>query len=103
MKLFRGDRIKFSERVAKDHPGSTYSAADRYVDFAQLFATPQGRRVLSQILIRCQLWERSHTLGDSHATAHKEGMRDVGLWLMETINMEPGILPAQNEYEEPDG
>lgn len=103
MKLFRGDRITFSNRVAADHPGQTYSDADRYRDFAKLFNTAHGRRVLSIILVRCQIWERSYAPGDSHGMAHKEGMRDVGLWLMETINMEPDILPAQNEYEEPDG
>ncbi len=103
MKLFRGDRISFSERVAADMPDPrSYGPADQYRDFARLFDSPMGRRVLAIILVRCQLWERSYTPGDSHETAKREGMRDIGLWLMETINMEPAPQPAATQYEDPD-
>ncbi len=103
MRLFRGDRIRFSARVAADLPDPrSYDDADRHADFTRLFGTPPGRRVLAQILVRCQLWERTYVAEDSHATAHREGMSDVGLWLMETINFEPAQLPAATEHEEPD-
>ncbi len=104
MKLFRADRIRFSTRIAADMPNpASYSPSDRHGDFASLFGTVHGRRVLAQILVQCQLWERSYTAGDSHETARREGMRDVGLWIMELINLEPVEPPAQTEHEEPDG
>ncbi len=104
MKFFRGDRIRFSNRIAADMPDPrAYDEADRFRDFVHLFNTPTGRRVLALILVRCQVWERTYVAGDSHDTAHREGMRDIGLWLMETINMEPETLPAATEQEEPDG
>jgi hypothetical protein len=92
------DPVAFSTRIAGDLPDRDYTAIDRYRDFRRLFETDEkGRRVLAQILTRCQLWERSYVAGDPHETARREGMRDVGLWIMEIINFEP---PHPQPYDD---
>jgi len=104
MKLFRGDRIRFSERIAADLPDPRgYGPEDLYRDFVRTFSTPSGRRVLAQILVWCNVWDRSHVTGDALETAKNEGARDIGLRVMETMNFEPAQLPEQTESEEPDG
>lgn len=107
MRLFRrrkqGDRIEFSRRVASDYPGAGYTARDRFRDFAAVFGTPQGRRVLAQILVWCQVWERSYVPGDANETILREGMRNIGLRIMETINIEPVDLPDETQQEDDHG
>jgi hypothetical protein len=86
VKLF-ADFRRLSETVARAFPGRGYAAAERARDFRRAFAeTPEGERVLAQILVRCLLWERCYVAGDALETARREGMRDVGLWIMETLN-----------------
>ena len=105
MKFFRrGDRIRFSNRIAADMPDPrSYDEADRFRDFAHLFNTPTGQKVVAQILVQCGIWDRNRRGNDSFERGEIAGMRDIGLWLMETINMEPETLPAATEHEEPDG
>ena len=93
----QGNPIKFSERMAAALPTAPYSALDRYRDFRRLFETDQGQRVLAQIMSRCQVWERSYAEGDTHETARREGMRDVGLWIMEIMNTEPAPTNRNEE------
>ena len=103
MKLFRGDRIKFSARIAADLPDpSGYGPEDLYRDFVRTFSTPSGKRALARLLMRCNLWGMSYVEGDTHATAKNEGARGIGQWIMETMNFEPAQLPPQTESEEPD-
>lgn len=93
-----GDPIAFSARVAGDLPDADYTAVDRFRDFRRTFVDAEtGRRVLAQILTRCQLWERSFVPGDPYETARREGMRDIGLWIMEIVNIEPAIPPAYED------
>ncbi len=100
-----GDRMAFATRLAGDLPARGYTARDRRKDFKRIFETaPEGRRVLAQLLVRCQVWEHSYVAGDTHESARREGMRDVGLWIMEIINTEPvdGPETAATEQESHD-
>ncbi len=98
------DPVEFSNEVAGNAPGRNYSALERSNDFKRVLRqTPEARRVLAQILVRCQLWERSYVAGDPHETARREGMRDIGLWIMEIVNDEPGDEPHTAETEDGDG
>lgn len=91
---------KLSEAVAKAFPGRGYGIADRTRDFHRTFrATPEGERVLAQILVRCRLWDRSYVPNDTHETARREGMRDVGLWIMEALNAEAAPQPHTAETD----
>lgn len=95
------DLMEFSRTIAGKIPSRGYHAIDRQKDFRTLFqSTPEGRRVMAQILVRCQLWERSHVPGDPYETARREGMRDIGLWITEIVNTEPGEAPHTAETEE---
>lgn len=95
------DPVAFSEMIAANAPDRKYSALDRHREFGRLFeGGPEGRRVLAQILMRCLVWDRSHVPGDPYETARREGMRDVGLWIMEIVNAEPADVPQTAETEE---
>ncbi len=99
-----GDRMGFSRMIAANAPPGGSHAIDRRKDFRSLFqSTPEGRRVLAEILVRCQLWERSYVPGDAYETARREGMRDIGLWIMEIVDDEPGEPPHTAETEEAGG
>lgn len=77
-------------RLAVDPLPPGYDATDRVRDFRRALAdTAEGRQVLSQILSRCRVWERSYVPGDTHETARREGMRDVGLWLLNVLERVP--------------
>ena len=109
MNLFRGDRIRFSKRIAADSPAPrAYGEEDCYRDFVRVFNSPPGRRVLAQILVNCGIWQRwplydsEDGIAQALNSAEIKGKREIGLWLMETINWEPAEPPAHTEDEEPD-
>lgn len=79
-----------------------YTVIDRQRDFhAVLRATPAGKRVLSQILDRSRACERSYVPGDSLETARREGMRDIGLWLIDMVTDDRPGRPRSAEAEAP--
>lgn len=93
------DAYALATRLAADSPPAGYGAADRTRDFRAVFrATPAGRRVLAQLLARCRVCARSHVPGDALETARREGMRDVGLWLLDMFD-EAADAPATAEDE----
>ena len=80
-----------------------YTSIDRQRDFqAVLRATPAGRRVFAQIVERSHAVERSYVPGDSLETARREGMRDIGLWLIEIVRDDRVGKPLSAEAEAPD-
>ena len=88
-------------RLVGDPVPAGYDAADRYRDFRRALAdTAEGRHVLSQILARCRVWERSYVPGDTHETARREGMRDVGLWVLGILETDPVHQHAAVEAED---
>jgi len=94
------DPFALSGTLANALPES-YGAADRARDFRILFRqTPGGRRVLAQVLARCRVLDRAYVPGDAAETARREGMRDVGLWLLEILG-EDGMAPAATAEAEP--
>lgn len=67
-----------------------YTKTDRYRDFRAVFATPEGRKVLAQIIDYCEgapVIEAD--VSDTHGLAFKAGKRNVGLWMVQTLNAEP--------------
>lgn len=44
-----------------------------------------GQLVLHDLLRYCHLFRTSYVAGDTHATAVKEGQRDVGLYLLRVL------------------
>ena len=67
----------------------TYSGitaeADRVRDFKQLFETPQGQRVLNQVLEWCHIMQTSMHK-EAMVMAFQEGERNIGLRIMATLN-----------------
>ncbi len=77
------------------------SAEDRRREFrAVLTSTPRGRRILALILARCRVCAPSHVPGDTHETARREGMRAVGLWLLDQVE-DSDVLPPETAAHEP--
>lgn len=67
-----------------------YTRMDRYRDFRAVFmATPQGRRVLWQILAWGRMYAPVAKTGDPHMTYFRDGERNIGLRIMQAMNAEP--------------
>ncbi|HEV2673385.1 MAG TPA: hypothetical protein VGV37_02520 [Aliidongia sp.] len=47
--------------------------------YHETFGSPQGQRVLADILARAKVLSTSHSPGDAHDTAFNEGRRALGL------------------------
>ena len=84
-------------------------------DLQTVLKTPQGRRVLWQILQAAQVRQHGFVPGDALATAFHCGQRSIGLFLLEEIEQAaPGayqqmrseyvaeITSAQNQLKEPE-
>lgn len=86
--------------LARAHSGMSYSAADRYRDFRQVFlATEQGRKVLYEIFTWANLFRTVFIPGDPYATHYRDGERNIGLKILATLNAEPAELPAEAEHD----
>lgn len=80
-------RLPFAVDLASILPYDVGEELQIHADFRAVFyENTRSRRVLQAILDYALVFQRSHVVGDSHETAHREGMRDVGLWLMEMID-----------------
>ena len=67
-----------------------YADLDRYRDFRQVFSTPEGRRVLHQIIDYCEGPPRTEQGADQiHRNIFRDGRRDGGLWIVKTMNAVP--------------
>lgn len=84
------------EAAPKDETRPVGEAARRWHDFRQVFlGSPAGKRILARLLNRSGVWQRSHVSGDPMETARREGMRDIGLWVIEILeDDEPPDPPA---------
>lgn len=90
-------------RILRRHsPAPDYGAADRQRDFQAVFdQTPEGPRVLAQIVARCRVADRSYVPGDSLETARREGQRDIGLWLIGILTADFADRPRSAEEHAP--
>jgi len=66
-------------------PDDKYSDIDRLRDFQIVFGTPQGQRVLSQILRWSHLWHSSMSQSATDM-AFAEGERNVGLKIIAALS-----------------
>ena len=51
-------------------------------DYESLFKTPEGNRVLADLMANFHMGRSSHAAGDSHETAFREGERHVVLHIL---------------------
>ena len=54
-------------------------------DLKHLLSQPEGLRVLRRIVKQSGVLTSSYAVNDSLATAHNEGLRSVGLWLLAEV------------------
>jgi hypothetical protein len=96
------DAFATAVRLENRAPKEPYTSADRARDFRAVFRdTPAGCRVLAQVLARCRVLARSHVPGDALETARREGMRDIGLWLLEMTGEDVADGRAATAEDEP--
>jgi hypothetical protein len=57
-------------------------------DYKLVFSTPQGRRVLKDLLDFCHYNKPTYVVGDSYATHYNEGLRRVALRLTSFLNLD---------------
>lgn len=85
------------ETLANLPAANNYTQKERYHDFRKVFTTPEGARVLREILAWCHLLKPS-VYGapiDSNLVLMKEGERNIGLRLLFTYNNEPPEQPQR--------
>jgi hypothetical protein len=87
------------DELVRALPADGYSDRDRYADYRAVFGTPQGKRVLADILRECHFWVSTDRGEDTHATAFLNGKRDLGLWLADVVATEPVAQPATADSE----
>lgn len=57
-----------------------------------LFTSPDGQKVLHHMLAQAGLLETSHTPGDAHDTAFREGRRSMALDVLRMLRWTPGEI-----------
>lgn len=63
-------------------------------DFMNLVKHPVGNRFLSRLLAECGVYRSTFT-GEALTSAHQEGRRSVGLWLMAQLESCPKSIQVQ--------
>lgn len=59
-------------------------------DFTAIAMLPEGRRLLRRMMGECGVFQTSFT-GEGLTSAHKEGKRVIGLWVLEQFNHCPDL------------
>ncbi len=80
-----------------------YTNFDRFRDFRAVFLTSdQGKRVLNEILMWTGLFAKTISSNpvDSYASHIRMGERNIGVKLIETLNLEPVQKPDRVITEE---
>ncbi len=82
--------------LAAAYSPQAYTEQDRHRDFKQVFLdSPQGRRVLYQLLAWAHQWRPTFVAGKPDVSAFQEGERNVGLRLLTAIQIEPKSRPVK--------
>lgn len=89
------DPLAFRASLEAALGGERYRPIDRYRDFRAVFGTPEGKRVLLQIIDWAHMWEHIALPGDPHGTYLRDGRRDIGLKILKTMGAEPGEGPGE--------
>lgn len=66
--------------------------------YKQVFGTPEGKRVLNDILKHAHVIEPSYIRGDAHETSYREGERNMALRLLAMLNID--IQELQKRIQE---
>ena len=59
-------------------------------DFFAILNTPEGQRFVKNLLNECSVYQSTFT-GDALSSAHREGKRTIGLWVLEHFNACPDL------------
>lgn len=71
--------------------------ADKQKDYAIVFDSPEGKRVLSDLMKRCGVLSPTFVVGDSHLTSFNEGKRNVALYIVGNLKYKDGDFPKLTE------
>jgi len=58
-------------------------------DYQTVFSTPQGRRVLSDLVRTANVDRSTYVTGDSHQTAFNEGKRAIVMRILNRLHVSP--------------
>ncbi|TPQ24929.1 hypothetical protein [Methylomonas koyamae] len=61
-------------------------------DLSVLLSMPEGRRFLRRLLHLCGVYRISYVAGDTHATAYREGARNIGNLYLAEIQAQPELF-----------
>lgn len=80
----RPDFIDYFEEIGPFQPSGSYTKRDRMRDYKAVFlSTPQGRRVLNDIVAQGRVFKSTHTRGDDSHAAFREGWRNFALFILD--------------------
>jgi hypothetical protein len=84
--------------VAEDKPNPM---SELHTDMRAVFLTESGNRVLNYLCKIAHVNEATYVPGDTHETAHREGMRRVVLSILRFIDRDPQeLLNLPKEVED---
>ena len=85
------DLQEFFKSIVSVKPGvNGYTKKDRYVDFTKVFSTPEGKRVLGQIIEHSEGFPIMESeVGDTNRMIYRAGRREPGLWIVKILNTQP--------------
>lgn len=72
-----------------------------HTDFRAVFDNEPGRRVLNYLCRQASVNEMTYVPGDTHETAHREGMRRVVISILRFLDRDPQeLLNLPKEVED---
>ncbi len=83
-----GERLHLSRLTGEER---ARREAALVADYRAVFASPEGRRVLADLLRRSGIVQSSFA-ADAGEMAYREGRRRIGLEIIEQINRDPGSV-----------
>jgi hypothetical protein len=76
---------------------------DLHDSYRAIFGTKDGERVLEHLCHVAYMTTPSYVTGDSHETAHREGMRRIVLSILRFIEKDPREIQSYNQEINEDG
>ena len=92
------DPLALQRALGRAHLGRRYGPRQRWQDFrAVLTETPEGQRVLWQLLEWSRLYRPVAVHDEPHMTYFRDGERNMGLRVLATLNAEPPAADSDGD------
>jgi hypothetical protein len=97
--MFGGNVKKLLKQFFGIRPRANMELA---TDYQRVFSTPEGERVLTDLIKFSTMFDVDYTNKDLYNAAYNEGMRRVGLRVLSFINIDVDQSKNQKNHQEQD-